>query len=492
MPDRPNIVVVLSDQHRPDALGCAGDPVVETPNLDRLADSGVRFTEAYSPDPVCVPARTSMYMGVRPHNTHVLGNDSWVPEGYTTWVDHLREAGYYTAHIGQAHQKGQQVGGDHISEHESHLESLGFEYVHETTGQWSTVGLDSYMTEEWAEKGVLETFREDYRRRKQEAEIPPDTDRSGRMAVDKSTWPSPLSVEDHMDSYVGRQAVEFVESYDRAEPLALFVGIPGPHGPMDPPGEYAEMYDADGMPAPLAPTENGDHVPGTAAETLDAAGWTPDYYTEQLAREYRAAYYGKVSLIDHWMGELLDALDAAGMRENTFTMYTADHGEHAGDHARFGKNTAYDESVRVPCLVSWPAALPEGETSDALASLIDLFPTTLDAAGVEAEAATTGQSLLASARHPDSTDGETREMVASFVGDRRTMLVTREHKYAVDGDGEGYLLVDREADPDERENLVGHPDYAEVEAEFRERLLRFYQRSSTRYRRTGERFVVED
>ena len=474
MTDRSNLIVVLSDQHRADALSCAGS-VVETPNLDCLAERGVRCTGAYTSSPVCVPARASMYAGVYPHNTHVLSNSSWLTEGGDTWATHLQDAGYYTAHIGEAHQRS----APHLRDNEPYIESLGFQYVHEVTGQWSTLHHDSYMTDEWKEKGVYEVFCRDYRER--QANVDSD---NAREAVDKCTWASPLSVEDHMDSYVGRQAVEFVERYDREEPFAAFVGIPGPHGPMDPPGRYAELYDPADVEAPVPLAEPPDWVPENVAAEGRNDGWAPAYWNEQLAREYRAAYYGKISLIDHWMGELVDALERRGMLEKTVIVYTADHGEFAGDHGRFGKSTFHEQSARIPLIAAGPG-IAEGATTDALASLVDLYPTLLDAAGVGG-GETLGTSLLPLLSDPDIT---VRDAAYAVIGDR-AMVATDRYTYGVTDSGSGYVLWDRKRDPDQQRVLVGHPDYVEVERDLRDRLLAFYHETSTRYRRRDDAYIV--
>ncbi|MFB6135558.1 MAG: sulfatase [Halobacteriaceae archaeon] len=489
MPDRPNVLVVFTDQHRADALGCAGHPVVETPNLDRLAGSGVRFDRAYTPAPVCVPARASLYMGAYPHNTQVRDFDSWVPESATTFVDRLREEGYYTAHVGEVHQKGlletKSGRGDDVREYEDHAESLGFDYVHETTGVWSSRNVDSPVTDYWEERGVLEAAQADLNER---YEIASEYDlwEEGGFSVN---WPSPLDPADHLDGYVCRRAMEFVENYDRDQPFALWVGIPGPHEPMDPPEEFAELYDPADVPEPTSPGEPGEWVPDDVAEFVeDDVGKRPEEFDPRQAREVRASYYAKISHIDHWVGRLLDTLEETGRREDTFVVYTSDHGELAGDHERFAKHCFLEQSVRVPFLVSRPGTYPEGETSEALAQLVDLYPTVLDAAGVDARDSL-GHSLCPAARNPDDETASGRDAAVSMF-EGRTMYLTREYKYAVDEDGDGYLLFDREEDPDEQRNLIGHPEYEDVERALRDELLEFYQDTTYRFRRSGDSFRV--
>jgi choline-sulfatase len=491
VPDRPNLLFVFTDQHRADAMGCAGHPVVETPNLDRLAGGGVRFTEAYTNSPVCVPARASLYTGVYPHNTGVRDFDGYVPADATTFFNHLQDAGYVTAHVGEIHQKGlleaKGGGDDDLRAYRDHAESLGFDHVHETTGVWASRRVDSPLADHWREAGVYEAAVDDLNERYDQAQSY-DLWEEGGFSVN---WPSPLAPADHIDGYVVRQAIEFVENYDREEPFALWVGIPGPHEPMNPPEEFAAMYDPADVPEPTPPGEAGEHVPDDVAAFVDREiGKRPAEFDPEQAREVRAAYYAKISHIDHWVGELLDQLDREGLREDTCTLYTSDHGELAGDHARFAKHSFFDPSVRVPMVVSDPGATAAGETSDALVELLDLYPTALDAAGIDG-GDTFGHSLLPAARRPDDPDATGRDAVVSMFEDR-TMYLTREYKYAVDGDGDGYLLFDREADPDEQENLVGHPDHVATERALRDGLFRFLNDTSARYRRSGDGHRVAD
>lgn len=471
MSSKPNILLLFSDQHRHDALGVAGNDTIRTPNLDALAGDGVHFTDAHTTAPVCVPARNSFISGRYPHNHDRWGFGEPLPVDEDSVFQRLQEVGYYTAHIGKSHLGGDD---DHLRENEPYMHDRGFDYVHETTGQWGTQDVDSYMTDYWEEQGLLETFREDYRRRRGESGL----------------WPSPLPWEEHMDSYVCRQAVEFVEDYDRDEPFCLFVGIPGPHDPMDPPERFADWYDPADVDPPHEPDDHGDWLPDSAREHMDLEGWAgpkgedwwrPDMSAEDY-REWRALYYAKVSLIDHWVGEIRDAVDAEHSLDETMFVYTSDHGEMAGDHGMVGKRVHLANSVRIPLIVDWPERGTDGGQTDALAELIDVVPTVLRAAGVEDPAADAdGVDLTPVLEDPDDPEREPRDVVLSEIADRegqiKTMIATKSHRYALDGDGEGYLLFDRDEQPDELTNYVGHPEYSDVEAELRDRLLREYQRT---------------
>jgi len=488
MSERPNLLFLLPDQHRAEAMGCADHPVVETPHLDRLASEGVRFTDATTQSPLCVPARTSFYTGVYPHNTQVRDFSSWVPEDATTFFEHLQESGYYTAHVGEADQKAwltTDEDGD-VRDNREYLEALGFDYVHETLDPWGTRSQDAPVADYWEERGLLETIREDVQERIEQAREY-DHWEEGGFSVN---WPSPVSAEDHLDGYTCRQAIEFIEGYDREEPFALFVGIPGPHEPMDPPPEFADRYDPADMPDPLPPHESPEWVPDDIATFVEEeVGHVPESYDVEQYKEVQAAYYAKITHIDHWIGEIIDTLESEGCREDTLTVYTSDHGELYGDHDRVAKHCFFEGSVQIPMIASWPDELPSGETSDALVELIDLYPTALDAANASERGTTFGESLLGPGRSPGDPNATDRDLVCSMIYDR-TMVCTQDYKYAVDGDGRGYMLFDRKTDPEERRNLIGHPDHAETEREMREALLDFLMETCARYRREGDGYRI--
>jgi len=429
-------------------------------------------------------------MGAYPHNTQIRDFDSYVPECATTFFNRLQDAGYYTAHIGEAHQKGLLAtkggDGDDLREYRDHIESLGFDSVHETTGVWSSRNINSPLTDYWADRGVLETAQEDLQERYEIAQSY-DLWEEGGFSVN---WPSPLDPEDHLDGYISRQAIQFLENYDRDQPFALWVGIPGPHEPMDPPKKFAELYEPGDVGQSKAPGDTGDWVPDDVASFVqDGIGKRPADFDEQQAREVRAAYYGKISHIDHWIGELLTTLEERDLREETFVLYTSDHGELGGDHHRFAKHSFFEKSVRIPLLVSQPGSYAEGETSHVLTDLTDIYPTVLDVADLS-NGGTLGYSLCPAARNPSDSNATGRDAVVSMFEDR-TMYLTPEYKYAIDGDARGYLLFDRNDDPDEQTNLIGHPEYVDIERDLRDAILRFYQETTFRFRRDADSFHVE-
>ena len=453
--DRPNILILMTDQQRADCLSCAGHRQLKTPNMDRLAAEGVLFSHACTSSPLCMPARASFISGLCVHNHDMWTNKGELPADDESLFQHLRNAGYYTGHIGKSHYYEHR--GFHMREREPYMNARGFDYVHETTGPWATCRCDSYMTDDWRKKGLLDRFRRDYEDR-----------RKARPNV--VVRPSPLPVEDFMDSYIGRQGVRFLEEYDRDEPFALFIGFGGPHEPWDAPGEYAEMYDPAETPPRIGPAEPGDWVPERAAEWQRSG--RNEAMTEDDIRRIRANYCGKIALLDGWFGRIFAACEEKGLMDELLVVFWSDHGEMAGDHHLVHKSRFFESALRVPLIFRWPGHIPAGKTSSALAETIDIMPTILEALGAEPRRPCMGESLWPVLRDPSKT---LREAVLSEVerGGKRNMMVrTERYKYAVHDDGEGYMLYDLQEDPEERDNLIGRPDCGNIEAEMRDRLLR--------------------
>lgn len=460
---RPNILILMTDQQRADHMSCVGHPALRTPNMDRLAAEGILFSHACTTSPVCMPARASFMSGLYPHNHGMWENSGHLPEGEESLFRRLQQAGYRTAHIGKSHYYAHGPG--HLKAHEAYLHARGLEDVHETTGPWGTTSSDSYMTDRWAELGLLDAFREDYAKRAEH----------GAPAV----WPSPLPVEEFPDSYVGRTATEYLERYSDDRPFCLFVGFGGPHDPFDAPGNYAEMYAPSQMPPAIPAAEPDEwvpeHVKQQATRDRGARGYfssaQPQLRPNQIAA-LRANYCGKISLIDHWFGQVLSAVEERGWAEQTLVVFWSDHGEMAGDHERLYKNVFYESALRVPLILRWPERIVPNAVSDALACTVDMFPTVLEAAGVEVGERSQGTSLWALVESPGT---EIRKTVFSeALGPcGEIMARTRAWKYTMDRSGQGWALFDLRNDPDEQVNLVGREDCRAVEFEMREKILVF-------------------
>jgi len=314
------------------------------------------------------------------------------------------------------------------------------ELVHETPGPIASSGVISYLSEEWAAKGLLGKFVDDYRARAQ--------------SVSGGVWPSPLPADDFLDGYIGRKAVELVEHYDDPRPLCLFVGFGGPHDPWDAPLPYATMYRAEETPKPVPIPASDPALPETVRDKRDFAAF-PQPVVANVAN-IRANYYGKISLIDDQVGRIVAALERKGWLDDTLIVFVSDHGEMLGDHGRFKKSTFHEANVRVPLLARWPGRIPAGKVTDALVEIVDLFPTLVEAAAAKPSTRCLGRSLW------PLIDGERAEVktwqISEVVyGEARVMLRSRKWKLAIDARGVVFMLYDLEHDPDEQRNLAADP-----------------------------------
>jgi len=454
MPKTPNVLILMTDQQRHDYLGCAGNAWLHTPNMDRLAREGVRFTRAYTTSPLCMPARASFVSGQYLHNHHLATNAGMLPAESDTFMRRLQQAGYHTAFVGKGHFYGH-GGGTDLRHWETYVRSRGFDDVHETTGPLSTLGTESYLTAFWLERGLLDAFRDDYRRR--------------RAFPGVATWPSPLALEDQLDSYIGQQSVAWLEHYTGEQPFLLWAAFGAPHPPFDAPAEYASMYDEAEIPAAAPPADIPAWAPRHVATFLSHSR----AYDPAVLRAARAQYARKISLVDYWFGRLLAVLERRGMLEDTCILFFSDHGDMLGEQGRMGKGCFFEPAVRIPLILRYPALLPQGRTIEAPVELIDCFPTLLDIGGAEPSGSAFGRSLVPVA---SGATTEHRSPIFSELN-RHVMVFDGRHKYTVDGQAGGYMLYALQADPGERRNLIGHPDVAALERQLREQLLEWLVRT---------------
>jgi arylsulfatase A-like enzyme len=361
---KPHLLLLMSDQHRGDWMGCAGNAVLRTPNLDSLAASGVRFENAFSSTPTCTPARAALLTGMSPWRHGMLGYGR-VAEKYPVEMPALlRAAGYFTLGIGKMHWFPQRT-------------LHGF---HQTI-------LD--------ESGRVESpgFRSDYRALFASEAPHLDPDATGIGWNDYTAAPYALPERLHPTAWTGACAARFIAGYNRAEPFFLKVSFARPHSPYDPPQRFWDMY----RDAPLPPARVGRWAErfrqrSSARDDI----WYGDVGVE-LTRRARIGYSGSVSFVDEQVGRILEALQRRGWLEETFIIYLSDHGDMTGDHFLWRKSYAYQPSARIPMIVRGPGA-PRGEVRTVPVEIRDVLPTLAAAAGVESPPGCDGQDLLRAAR----------------------------------------------------------------------------------------------
>ena len=467
MAKEPNILILIGDGQRADCLGSAGQPQIKTPNMDRLAWEGMRFTQATTVSPICMPARLSLINGLYPHNYGIWANYGELPATDETFFQILQRAGYATAHVGKSHyypHSERWFTAPHMRTREEYMHARGLEHVYETGDLSNFEWLGSFVRDRWEELGLWETFKQDNRELREVG---------GAMAARFMVRPSPLPVEEHVDSCIGRKAVELVQAYEDTRPLCLFVGFVGPHDPWDAPGQYATMYDPDETLPAIPVPEVHESLPEYVRGKRDFEVLPPAVM--ETIPEIRANYYGKISLIDTWVGHILDAFQSRGWLDDLLVVNMSDHGEMAGDHGRLDQSTFHESSLRVHLSLRWPGRIPDNATTSALVENIDVFPTLLEAVGSEPSGRALGRSLWPVIRDPQD---EVREYQLSEIygsklfGERRMMVRSHRHKYAVDEAGRGFMLYDLEEDPEEQHNLIGREGTASLEQDMREVLLK--------------------
>lgn len=449
---RPNIILIITDQQRYDTIAALGYPYVDTPNIDRLVNEGTTFTNCHITAASCVPCRASLFKGYYPHTTGVLRNgQAWG----RTWVEKLADAGYRCVNVGKMHTIPYNAPAGF---HERYVVENKDRYME---GRWYFDEWDKAL----AAHGLVKQQRELYRKR---------DDYRERLGAFEWELPEDL----HSDNFVGNMAKWWVNTYPKTEPLFLQVGFPGPHPPYDPTPEMAQKYMArNDTPIPAPSKDELDRLPSPFKELRqhnvevdhDSVVWSLDPTEDQLKRLW-AYYLANVEMIDAKIGELLAALKERGYLDNAVVFFTSDHGDCMGDHGQIQKWTMYEEITRVP-LVAWaPGRFEAGRKIDDLCQLFDLGPAILELAGVEVPASFEAQSLLPALKGRGSAEREfvfceqaadTNLTGVSFI----TMIRSRRYKLVHFRGMEEGQLFDLDADPEETNTLWDSPDHREIKEE---------------------------
>lgn len=434
---KPNILFIMTDQQRWDALGCSGG-WVQTPNLDSIASKGIRFTQCVTTSPVCIPARVSMATGRYPHNTGVWKHMQFtLPPDTSTWMQAVRKAGYRTSLFGKTHLHPHH--GD-LRDRVHLLKTYGLDDVDEIGGPRANTRLRSNMTEMWERKGLWAAYQQDFLERY-----------SNKPYIVR---PSVLPLEDYADVYVGQQAMNYLAQYDRAEPWFCWVSFGGPHEPWDTPEPYASMYDPETMPEPVPrPKDDYPHPKGGLDEQIAHPG--PKLEPGDVAK-MRADYAGNITLIDDQIGQILEAIAQRGDLDNTVIVFTSDHGEMNGDYGLIYKENFLNGAVRVPLLILIPKMIDTplaGQVNHSPVEWFDVGPTLVELAGGTIQHQQFAQSLCPVLADPTKTHRP--EAVSEFDGE--IMIMNQRWKMALNQQGQPYLLFDLQNDPQETHNLAGLP-----------------------------------
>ncbi len=431
-----NLLILMSDEHNPKIMGCAGNPVIATPNLDHLAARGTRFTAAYTTCPICVPARAGFATGKYVHQIGYWDNADPYDGAIPSWHHVLREQGHEVVSIGKLHFRGA-PGDDH-----GFSQEIVPMHVVDAIGDV---------------KGLVRTA------------IP--TRRGGdKMARLAGPGESQYTVYDR--DIAARAQIWLHESGARkhAKPWVLFVSFVAPHFPLTAPPEWYYRYHAADLPWPKQYDEGERPQHPYLDDYARVVDYGRHFRTRDDVKRALAGYYGLVSTTDQHIGNILAALDAAGLAQSTRVLYTSDHGDNLGARGLWGKSTLYEESAGVPLIVAGED-IPVAVRSTP-ASHVDVFPFVLDAVGAASprDAHRPGISLaaLASGAMPDRGVVSEYHATTSVAGAFMLRLGALKYVHYVAYPPQ---LFDLARDPEELTDVAARPEYAESLARCRARLL---------------------
>ena len=419
-----NILFVMADEHQAGALSFLGHPVVQTPNLDRLAARGTVFQNAYTPCPICVPARAAVATGRYTHKTGYWDNAHAYDGRVPGWGSVLQSAGVSVTSIGKLHYR---------------------------TAEDPT-GFDEQILPMHIQNGIGQVWGSV---RNPLPKVAKGTGMLGQIGAGLSKYNS-------FDMKVAEKAVDWLQEPQRkAEPWVAFTSFVAPHFPLTVPQEYLDMYPAVEMPLPSVRPGPNYTVHPWLDRMNDIENSDAELGTDEKRREAIAAYYALCTFVDTQIGRVLDALEASGQAENTLVIYTSDHGEGLGMRGRWGKSHLYRESVQVPMILAGPS-VSAGSTVTTPVSLLDIAPTISDVCKLPADLEWVGQSLLKIAAKPDDSERLAfAEYHAVNSPSGGFMLANARWKYH-EFVGYGAELFDLEADPLEVNNLIENPKHKTI------------------------------
>lgn len=456
---RPNVLVLYTDQQRWDTIGAGGNERIHTPNLDALASKGTLFDNSFCNSPVCMPSRMSMLSGQYPSSVGVCSNGIEMPADIPCVHNILSNYDYQTANIAKLHFK------NHASQYRDHRDphpSYGFDtlILSDEPGCYD----DAYT--KWIEMrdpSQLEACR---------CDTPPAWTGQAVKKHPRATH-FPYVFEGPEDfthtAFVADETCEYIRRH-KDHPFFCIAGFYAPHAPLNPPQRFVDMYDPKEMPLPHR--NEGENLGDTSDDQ-----W----------RKTMAYYYALISHVDDQVGRILTELETQGLEEDTIVVYTADHGEHLGDHGWVGKGSAHDSCARVPLIVRYPAKASALGRRPEIIEAVDIVPTLLDWCGVQTPPFMQGRSfseLLEGGSYEPRMSAFIEQRPARSNGYKAARTLS--HLYDIESNGKEHLY-DLESDPHQLTNVAEDQDHSEALHAMRHALLLRWADVESRVKaRTGQ------
>ena len=458
-PRKLNVLYLVSDDLN-NSLGCYGHPQVKSPRIDELAKRGVRFERAYCQFPLCNPSRSSFLTGLRPDQTGVQDNAfvfrKKIPD-VVTLPQLFQKNGYFVARVGKLYHYG-------------------------VPNQIGTDGLDDPPS--W-QKVINPKGRD-----KDDEDKIFSIDGKKSFGGTLSWLAADGSDEEQTDGKIAEAAIGLLEQ-NKDKPFFLAVGFFRPHTPYVAPHPYFDKYPPAGVPLAKMPADDRKDIPDPALPVKN-----PNYgLDEKTQREAVQAYFAAITFMDQQVGKVLDALDRLKLRESTIVVFHSDHGYHLGEHGLWQKQSLFEESARVPLMISVPGMKTAGEASPRVAELVDVYPTVAGLCGLKGPENLAGKSLEPLLAKPDSSwdkvavtqvqRGGGQPAKAKAAKDAPMKAVAqpgaatfkgysvRNERYRYtewDGGKRGAELYDHESDPQEVTNVADKPEMKEVVKELKAKL----------------------
>ena len=449
-----NVIVVIGDDHTTKALGCYGNSMIRTPNLDRLASEGILFTNAYSNAPLCSASRQSILTGKYPHSTGVtLLQSPFKDDENKTIAEILRENGFKTGIVGKTHFN-------------NYMDSIppdhGFDY------NWTHYDYKMWFAEHGTPVPDTIPIRPEWK---------PFQD-PARIWLNADMLPGGFYEREGTANVYAEKAIEFIKRH-KNERFCLWVGFEQPHSPFDFPVDYHSKYQSEDMQVPDGSPEDDR--------------WIPAVFRDLSAQDKKgiiASYYTSVEYLDNNVGKILNAVNKMGLAGETLIIYIGDQGYLLGDHKRFEKHTMWEHSIKAPLIIKTGNSTGKNKVTGIITEFIDLAPTILEALGFELHNEMQGKSLLPvlqekSVKHKDY-------VFAEFLCDNKAMVATEEWKYIFTSGkqdlGQGYAtgfgpsgivhrLYNLKMDPEETTNIVAYTENSEILSKLQEKMIGIFKQT---------------